>query len=634
MSVFCISVFTASAQQKTLCTPSSVKKAIKYFDEAAEARKKHKDYKEVKQLSEKALEEDSSFAEAWHLLGDAAYAKKDFKTMEYAYIKLIELCPDAAPEPHYQLASILFDKKKYDEAVKYYQSFLDFTKVKEEDAKDAQQKITRAKLIANPVPFNPQPLKEISTPDPEYLAVISPDNELCFFTRRFDMVSKSSLTPLSVEKFMMAERDGDKFKKGEPMPPPFNKGNSSNEGGATISIDNKHLYFTVNKNGNFDIYTSDEQAGVWSEPRSIGDNVNDPKQWDSQPCIGPLNKTLYFATIRDSVNGTSDIYVTKKGEDGKWGNAHPLSAKINTAGNEKTPFLHPDSKTLYFSSDGLPGMGGYDIFYSRQDSNGEWGTPVNIGYPINTEADEVGFFVSTDGQKGYFASNSIAGSGGYDIYSFDLHLKARPEKVLFIKGDLRDENNDPPTNAKIELKNTTTKQVFDVEYDTITGRYTSVVTFDNDFILTVKKQGYAFNSEYFSKEDTTLREPKKVNLDLRKNEIGKAYTLNNILFATNSAELNPQDKRIIEDFADYLKLSNSLKVEIDGHTDNEGNSAANLKLSEDRAQAVYEYLIALGIDKSRLTYKGFGQSKPLQPNDTEEHKALNRRTEFVIIALK
>ena len=123
-------------------------------------------------------------------------------------------------------------------------------------------------------------------------------------------------------------------------------------------------------------------------------------------------------------------------------------------------------------------------------------------------------------------------------------------------------------------------------------------------------------------------------IDLRKNEIGKAYTLNNILFATNSTDLSMQDKLIIEDFADYLKLNNTIKVEIDGHTDNEGNAAGNLQLSEERAKAVYEYLIMQGIDKIRLSYRGFGQTKPLQPNDSEPHKAQNRRTEFVIIALK
>ncbi len=632
--VFGFITIDVSAQQKSLCIPSSVKKANKYFDEAAEARKKHKDYKDVKEYCEKALEEDSTFAEAWHLLGDAAYTKKDFKTIEFAYAKLIQLCPDAAPEPHYRLACILYDKKKYNEAVIYFQSFLDFTKIKEADAKDAQLKIVRAKLIAKPVAFNPQPVKGISTADPEYLAIISPDNDYCFFTRRFDMVNKSTLTPLSVEKFMFAERRDDSFAKGDPMLPPFNRSNSNNEGGPSISIDNKHLFFTVNKNGNFDIYTSDENAGVWSEPRSIGDNVNDPKQWDSQPCIAPDGKTLYFATFRDSINGTSDIYLTQKNSTGKWGNPKPLSASINTVGNEKTPFLHPDSKTLYFSSDGLPGMGGYDIYYSRQNANGEWSNPVNLGYPINTEGDEVGFFVSTDGQKGYFASNNISKSGGYDIYSFDLYLQARPEKVLFIKGDLRDENNEPLANAKIELKNTSTKQLVDVNYDTITGRYVSVVAFNGDFILTVKKEGYAFNSEYFAKEDSTLSEPKKVDLSLKKNEVGKGYTLNNILFATNSVELTLQDKRIIEDFADYLKLNSTIRVEINGHTDNQGNPADNLKLSEQRAQAVYDYLIENGIEKSRLNHRGFGETKPLKPNDSESNKSLNRRTEFVIVALK
>ncbi len=631
MAVFFSIAMVAQGQNKTHCPESAIKKSNNYFEDAKDAKKSRAPYKKIQDLVLKSIEADSLNGNAWWLYGDAAFAAHDDENMAIAYAKLIEICADASAESYYRLGNYQYKTKNYKGAILNLQSFLDFNKVKEENGLDAAQKIQRAKIMSNPVPFNPVPLKNVSGGDPEYLAVISPDQEICFFTRRFDEVKKGSLYPSNVEKFMMATNLNGEFNKGEPMPPPFNKAINGNEGGASVTIDNKHLFFTVNKSGNFDIYTSDDVNGKWTEPASVGNTINDPKLWDSQPSVAPDGKTLYFASFRDSISMTSDIYVTKKDEEGKWGKPQPLPSPINTKGNEKTPFMHPDNKTFYFSSDALPGMGGYDIYMSKWKDDGSWSEPINVGYPINTEADEVGFFVSTDGKKGYFASNSLKGIGGYDIYEFDLPEKVRPEKVLFVKGKVEGDK-EAIASAKIELKNASGKRNYDVSYDTITGKYASVVAFNDDFILTVKKQGYAYNSAYFSKDDSTLNVPQKVNLQLKKTEIGQSYKLNNILFSSNSSELNMQDKNILTDFSEYLKLNQSLKFTIEGHTDNSGNALDNLKLSEDRAKAVFDFLSQCGIDKSRLSFKGFGANKPVASNDNEEGKALNRRTEFVILS--
>ena len=304
------------AQQKSLCPPTTVKKAEKYFEQAKDARKDHKPFSEIRELCEKSLAEDSVYADALKLLGDAAWQAHNDKAMAPAYAKLLEICPDASSDAHYRLANYYYETREYEKAITFFESFLDFNKVREENARDASQKITRAKLMMHPVPFQPVPLKNISTGDPEYLAIISPDQDICFFTRRFEEQKKGALFASSVEKFMVSRKSGEAFEKGETMPPPFNKAGSNNEGGASITIDNKHLYFTVNKNGNFDIYTSDEVNGVWSEPKSVGPEINDPNRWDSQPCIAADGKTLYFVSIRDSITQTSDIYVSKKDASG------------------------------------------------------------------------------------------------------------------------------------------------------------------------------------------------------------------------------------------------------------------------------------------------------------------------------
>lgn len=632
--LICLSFFPLTMKgQSKLCPDTENKKAKKLFDDAMQAKKKLKPYKDVQEMFEQTVEEDSSYSLAWKNLGDVSYAIKNYSTAEKAYRKASEICPDIGADVFYRLGILLFDKKDYKGAEKSMTAFLDFNKVNENDAKNASEIIIKSRLMANPVPFSPHPLKGISTPDPEYLACISPDGDYCFFTRRYETQLKGSLTPISVEKFMISQKKNGLFEKGDPMPFPFNKKQSNNEGSPSISIDNKYLFFTTNNNGNFDIYMSTAMGSGWDDPAPVFEKKADNDYWEGQPSISSDGNTLYFASYRDSVTKTGDIYISKK-VNSKWTSPALLEGPVNSPANEKSPFIHPDNKTLYFSSNGLPGMGGYDIFLSRLDSNGHWSNPVNLGYPINTEADEVGFFVSTDGQNGYYASNNLNSTGGYDIFEFSLIEKIKPQKVLFVKGNLKNEEGEEPLSAKIEIKNTVTKEVIDVNYDSITGKYASVILFNEDYIMTVKKKGYAFTSAYFSKNDTALNEPVTVNLALIKNQKGKAYTLNNILFETNSAAISRQDEIIIQQFTEYLALNPDIKVSINGHTDNEGNATENMLLSDRRAKAVFDYLISLGIDKGRLSYHGYGSSMPLSPNDSPENKARNRRTEFEIVSLK
>ncbi|MBS1763736.1 MAG: OmpA family protein [Bacteroidetes bacterium] len=625
--IFNTQIISAQGLSLKRCPQTTSKTAEKKADEAEKLFKSLNDYDKALKVCNDAIDEDSTYAKPYMLMGDAAYRKKDFKTMAMAYRKLIEVCPDASEKAYYRLATYYYETKKYEEAIPVYKAFIDLSPSDTIAADDAEVKMFRAYAYSHPVEFKPMVVKGISTADPEYLPIISADNELCFFTRRFEYQSRNMLTPTSVEKFMISHHAKGTWERGEPMGFPFNKENSGNEGGASISLDNLHLFFTVNNKGNFDIYTSDSTLKGWTEPRSIG-TANDPKLWDSQPSIAPDNRTLYFASFRDSINLTSDIYITVK-SNGEWKNATPLSSVINTKKNEKSPFIHSDGKTLFFCSDGLPGMGGYDIFYSRKDEKGNWGKPVNLGYPINTEADEVGFFVSTDGTKGYFASNQM-GTGGYDIFSFDLPEKLRPEKMILFKGNLKDEDNEVPDSARIEIKNIKSKQVSQIDYDEQSGKYAGVLEANADYILTVKKDDYAFNSRVIRAESME-KSPVEIDFEMQKMKEGGAYNLNDILFETDSYRLTDVSKEVINDFAEFLKTNPKLQVGIYGHTDNSGNAADNLTLSKNRAKAVYDYLISVGIAAGRLTHDGFGQTKPVAANTSEKGKALNRRTEFVIL---
>lgn len=625
-----ILVLAFAKGQVSNCPKSTNKKALRFFQDASDAYKSRK-YDDAKTLAGKAVDEDPEFADAYLLQGKISLKKKDDKDLEQNFKKVIELCPNLDPEVYFQLGWLYFDLKKWKEAEEQLKKFLDFDKINEEHGSKAESMLVKSKLYAHPVPFNPVPVKDITSPDPEYLPYISPDNELAFFTRRFEMKDKNMLTPQSVEKFMIAHLQSDgTYDRGRPMEDPFNRGSSNNEGGAAITIDNKHLYFTVNIKGNFDICTSDFVNGHWTETKNLGPNINDPKQWDSQPSISADSKTLYFASAKDSLTGI-DIYRSEKDESGNWKKAVKLGPEINTNGNDKSPFIHSDSRTLYFSSDSLPGLGGYDIFKCQMDENGNWGKSVNLGYPINTDADEVGFFVSTDGHTGYFASNKLnRGVGGFDIYSFELYQEARPDKVYFQKGDMNGPDNNETVNATIEVKDAFTKKLTKIDVDSVNGEYAFIVNFNHDLLVSVKKEGYAFESQYISTKDSTNYEPKKVDLELKKLEVGGQYTLNDILFATNSFDINDTIKTVLNEFSEYLKENPHLHVALQGHTDNKGDPGSNMILSENRAKTVSDYLLSLSIDKSRITFKGFGETKPIASNVSEEGRAKNRRTVFVV----
>lgn len=616
--------------QAPTCPPSQNKKALKNFDDASSAYKARR-YDDALKYISNAIDADPEYSEAYLLQGFVALKKRDDKKMEESFSKAIELCPETDPEAYFQLGWFYFDMKKWKDAENMLKGFLKFDRINEEHATKAESMLAKAKLIAHPVPFNPVPVRDISTADPEYLPYISPDNEMAFFTRRFEMKEKNMLTAQSVEKFMIARlQSNGSYDRGKPMEDPFNRGSNNNEGGATITIDNKHLYFTVNTKGNFDICSSDMVDGKWTEIKNLGPNVNDPRQWDSQPSISADGRSLYFASARDSVGGI-DIYKTTKDESGNWKKAVRLPAPINTNGNDKSPFIHSDSKTLYFSSDSLPGMGGFDIYRSQMDENGRWGTPVNLGYPINTEADEVGFFVSTDGHTGYFASNKMNnGSGGFDIYSFELYPEARPGKVYFQKGDVNGTENAKPVAATFEVKDAVTKKLTKISVDSITGEYAFIVNFDHDLVVSIKKEGFAFESQYLSAKDTNHVGVQKKDIELKQLEVGGQYTINDILFSSNSFELNDTIKTVLDEFADYLQSNPKLKVALQGHTDNVGNPQDNMVLSENRAKTVFDYLVSRKISKERLSYKGFGETKPLASNNTEEGRAKNRRTVFVV----
>ena len=631
------------AQDKNeLCPLSDNKKANKLYEKALDVVKADKN--EARQLLKEAIEIEPDFARASWVLADLLHKQKKFEEAE-PYLRVVtRVCPEFEPLAFFRLGTIEFEAKKWNDAKANFQQFLDSRSKKEAEKSQAREMIKACTFysegFAKPVPFNPKPLAAISTDVDEYLPIITPDNETVYFTRS-SFVENKFTGGIAEEKKRQerftsaANTGGNSFAQGTNMPSPFNSNN--NEGGASLSADNKYMFFTICKDEggdglNCDLWYTTQNNGSWDQIKNAGTAINGKETWESQPSLSSDGKTLYFASNRAGGLGGIDIWKTQKDAKGNWKIPENLGPRINSEGNEKSPFFHSDGQTLYFSSTGHLGYGGYDIYMSKLHSDTGWGAPKNIGYPINSEKDDLGFFVSTDGKYGYFASDKLKGNGGWDIYSFDLYKEVRPERVLFVSGALKDENNKIVGDAKVEIKNARTKEVTEVAVDSATGKYVAVVAFDDDQIITVKQPGKAFTSQYFSKSDTSLGKPMKMDLKVESVEVGKPYKINNIYFKTSSALINPETVTIVGELTEYLNENKSIKIAIHGHTDNAGNVAVNLKLSDARAKTVFDLLVLNGINPNRLTYRGFGSSKPVASNLTDKGKGLNRRTEFVVTA--
>ncbi|MFH2142012.1 MAG: OmpA family protein [Bacteroidota bacterium] len=570
--------------------------------------------------------------------------------------KVIDICPSHEDyDSYYYLGEYYYVERDFTEAKKYFSIYLNSTENKGDHfliATNYQQHMkTVEELINNPVEFNPVKLEGVCTEDDEFLPLISPDGELAFYTHRYFKKTKDGPTKKLIDEFSFSKRkdpsdpENEAFFDGEPMIKPFNQ--DYDQGGISITIDNNQLYITVcklekvRKDGgytsynNCDIYVSFNQNGEWSELRNLGLNVNGKTTWEGQPSISADGKVLYFASARpDNTLGGIDIYYSVKDGYGVWGQAQNLGSKINTKKDDKSPFIHSDSQTLYYASNGKHGIGGFDIYYSRFEKE-VWSEPKNIGFPINTAEDDLGFVVSTNGKKAFFASNRISDSGGYDIYSFDLHQDARPEEVLLVKGELKNEKGKALTDAELVVKNTTTGIKSEAMIDKLTGKYAVAITIDNpedEFIMTVRKENTAFTSAYIKPKENEKLVPIKVDMEVKRVEVGQPVEINDIYFNTNESVFDNSSMVILDNFIEWLQENPKVKIEIHGHTDNIGDKDINQQLSEDRAKNVFNYLLLMEIGSERMVkYVGFGEDKPIATNDTSEGRSKNRRVEFVIV---
>lgn len=661
-------VVVAPAQDASdACSPPDDKKVLKLLADAEKAKDANTRHQKLKE----ALEADPDRAECLYRLGMSAYriARESGRSYDAAlgyFEQLDERCPGYHSDVYYHLGAIRYGNGDYTGAARAFEAFQGFpqddpqkrARNYDKQFSDVEELMPDLRFYQdfyrNKADLVPRALPQVSTSADEYLPMLSPDNELLFFTRVSKVRAKGDIVSRDVEELTEARRGSvqEEFNAGRALPDPFNLGGDS-YGGVTISVNNKEMFVTVcgppDGRGyrNCDLYRSHYdskfnldmggQEWEWTGLDDLGASINSADGWESQPSLSADGRTLYFAANRPGTQGL-DILQSTRDEKGVWSKAVPVKG-INTPGDEKAPFMHSDSRTLYFAAransagEGHRGVGGYDIFFSRMNDDGSWGRPQNIGHPINTDQDEHGLIVSADGRTAFFASNRFKGAGGLDIYAFELPKEARPDDILVLKGEVRDEQGQPVKDATVEVKYMDTRQSETISVDKADGSYATVLRLKagSDVVVTVKKKDHVFDSRTFSMEDTLRGGSAAVDMTVQKIAVGRSYRVNDIKYATGSASITKSSEYILDELIVFLQENPTVRIRIEGHTDNVGRLEDNMALSNDRAFTVMQYLQDHGIKASRLSFKGMGPTKPLASNDTPEGRAENRRTEFVIV---
>ncbi len=459
---------------------------------------------------------------------------------------------------------------------------------------------------------------DINTPNHEFLGRWMLDGQTMVFTRRV----------FTQEDIFFASFDST---AGLWRIEEFTFNSPQNEGAHALSPDGNYLIFSSDNRqdglGSSDLYLSFKQNGQWTRPTNMGPAFNNAA-WDGQPCFGLDGLTLFYASARPGGMGGRDIWYVYQLSAGKWSNPINAGPAINSAGDDESPFVHYDGQTMYFMRNSKEGLGGYDLYITRKGIDGKWQKAENMGSPINTGADEGALTVHPNGKNAIITR--MTEDAKNDLFEFELPEKFRSAPLQALTVTITDQGTAQPIRARIEL--------FEIgESDTIRfsqwadndGKISAVTRRNVSYGLMVSADGYIMYSANLE-PDTSSRRELDIKMIPIANAQEKVIVLQNIFFETGSAELLPTSDPELNKLLWTLRKNTEMKIEIRGHTDNEGDDKSNQVLSEARAKAVYQYLLGRGIDGGRLSYKGFGETQPIADNKTEKGRKQNRRTEFTI----
>ncbi|TFG41939.1 MAG: tetratricopeptide repeat protein, partial [Bacteroidia bacterium] len=587
-----------------------------------------------------AIETDDKFFEAYMMMGDLLLKQKRYGEAASNYQKAVEIDSSFYMPVFFNMATSEMMSGDYENALIHYNVYLSLKKTTEKNRILAIRNVKNCEFaieaVKNPVPFSPETVGEgINTLHDEYWPSITADGQTLMFTRQTRPSENVLQKVISQEDFYISYLSGKVWQDAMNAGSPLNT--NQNEGAQRLSSDGNYMFFTACDRpgglGSCDIFFSALNNGRWSLPVNLGSPVNSP-YWESQPSINADGRMLFFSSNRPGGIGGKDIYYSVYQSNSKWSVPRNMGNTVNTPGDEMSPFIHFDGKTLYFSSDGRPGMGGLDIYFSRMLEDSTWSEQKNLGYPINTFNDEMGLTIESGGQKAYFSSKRDE-KEGKNIYSFKLYEEIQPDPVAYLKGKVSDKLTGQMLVAEYELVNLSSgKSVFNSQTDG-NGNFLVCLPSGNNYGLNVSKDGYLFYSENFMLEGQhSVMEPFLKKIMLSPFRVGEKMLLANVFFEVDSWQLKKESVSELNKLSGLLKDNKELKVEIGGYTDATGPDDHNLTLSEKRALSVVDFLVKSGIQSDRLISKGYGNTSPVGDNITSEGRKLNRRTEVQIIEYK
>jgi hypothetical protein len=610
-------------------------RALKSYTEGKRAYD-YVEYKAAEEYLLDATERDNNFIEAFLLLAELYKDQKRYKESADKYERVIEIDSMFFIPALYSLGEVRFMLGNYIEAAGSFMSFL----AKDPDYENLVNK-SKAYLVncefaieekKHPVPFTPVSLGEaVNTEFDEYWPAITVDNSLFFFTRQISEGARNIDGIRYQEDFYFSVIQDSVFLPakniGHPLNTPFN------EGALSLAAGGQYLYFTacnrMDGRGGCDIYYSALTSRGWIKGMNIGSPVN-TRYWESQPSLSSDGQKLYFTSNRPGGYGGMDIWCSKKTESGEWTEPFNLGKDINTPGNEMSPFIHFDGRTLYFSSNGRPSMGGLDLYMSKMILDTIWTEVENLGYPINTQMDEMGLIINGSGDRAYYSSE-INAEQGRDLFYFNLPETLRPDPVSYIKGTVYDKLSGRKIRAQYELIDINNKTAVLTSATNEGGEFLICLTSGKNYGLNVNKKNYLFYSEsFFLEGDHSVAEPFILRIGLSPIKVGEKMTLYNVFYETDSWELLSESLIELNRLYELLTENENIVIEVGGHTDSSGSDEHNQLLSQRRAESVKDYLISKGINSDRISHRGDGDTMPVSDNDTSEGRRRNRRTEIKI----
>ena len=636
LTIIFLSALTCAGQGKLYNNLSTKSKKASELYEKADYFYVRKDYRSVVDYLQKAIKKDNEFIEAYFRLGNSQYKLGDTLLALSNWEKAISIAGETPGHSYlyYYIGELYFETGAYQKSKAAFATYLTLNKADSRRKRNVEIRYKSAAFAVSameaPLEFNPQPVGgALNRFALQYFPVMPVDQQSMIFTRRL------GIDPSQDEDLYISYKNADGDWQA-PVSLSDHINTVFKEGTCSISADGRMLIFTScygrQGYGGCDLFVSFKSGSEWSPPENLGPGIN-TGAWDSQASLSADGRTLYFVSDREGGFGKRDIWVSRKGANGNWTKAENAGNAVNTPEDEVSPFIHPNGQRLYFASKGHIGMGGFDIYFSDRIS--QWSTPVNMGYPLNTGKDEVSLFITADGSKGYYSKELVDNNNQKRslIYEIDIPETLRIiNKSTFVEGSVYDAATKSPLEATVELINLLNdEKLLVVSSDSLTGNYLMVLTEGVEYGLYVTRQGYLYKSLRFNYDKKETGEPIIIDIYLEPVSTGAKTILNNIFFAVDAYELDPRSRTELREIIQFLEDNPEISIRIEGHTDNTGSESYNMELSGKRAKAVYDYLLAKGIDKERLSYKGFGMLKPLAENTTEENRALNRRIEFRIV---